>query len=62
VRPRSIHHDRPRAGELRPGVIAEFDDPRDRYDASGVLATLRKDLQTSVGPRGGATRATTPTR
>jgi hypothetical protein len=53
-------HDRAQPGELRPGVIAEFDDPRDRYDASDVLARLRKDLR--AGPRGGATRATSTTR
>lgn len=32
---------RPRPFELRPGVIAEFADPRDRYDPSRELAELR---------------------
>jgi hypothetical protein len=36
--------EKPKPGELRPGVIAEFDDPRDRYDATDTLADLRARL------------------
>lgn len=32
-------------GELRPGIIAEFDDPRDRYDPRGELAAMRARLK-----------------
>jgi len=34
----------PKAGELRPGVVAEFADPRDRYDPQRELAELRARL------------------
>lgn len=36
----------PREGELRPGIVAEFRDPRDVYDATGELAALRARLRT----------------
>jgi hypothetical protein len=35
---------RPRPGELRPGVVAEFADPRDKYDPARALAELRARL------------------
>jgi len=31
-------------GELRPGIVAEFDDPRDRCDPARELAALRARL------------------
>lgn len=34
-----------KAGELRPGVVAEFADPRDRYDPTRELAALRARLR-----------------
>jgi hypothetical protein len=33
-----------KAGELRPGIVAEFADPRDRYDPTRVLTELRARL------------------
>jgi hypothetical protein len=36
--------DAPKPNELRPGVVAEFDDPRDRFDPSAVLARTRARL------------------
>lgn len=43
VRPMKIPP-KPKAGELRPGTIAEFADPRDRYDPSPLIASLRTRL------------------
>jgi hypothetical protein len=37
--------EKPKPGELRPGIVAEFADPRDRYDPARELATLRARLQ-----------------
>lgn len=46
IRPRVRHAaTRSTRDELRPGVYAEFDDPRDRYDPRAVLATLREKLR-----------------
>lgn len=45
--------EQPRPGELRPGVVAEFADPRDRYDPSRELAELRARL---TARRDGETR------
>lgn len=42
VRPTKVEE--PRPGELRPGVVAEFADIRDRYDPSRELAELRARL------------------
>jgi hypothetical protein len=42
---RQTRHERPVPGELRPGVIAEFDDPRDRFDPTDTLAELRERLR-----------------
>jgi hypothetical protein len=50
VRP-MVHPLRPRPFELRPGVIAEFADPRDRYDPTRELAALRARLG-ARGPGG----------
>jgi len=36
---------KPKPGELRPGIIAEFDDPRDRYDPRRELAAIRARLR-----------------
>lgn len=41
---------KPRAGELRPGIVAEFADPRDDYDPTPVLAALRARLQEPTRP------------
>ena len=35
-------------GELRPGIVGEFADPRDRYDPSRELAELRARLAVKV--------------
>jgi hypothetical protein len=43
VRPMKIPP-KPKPGELRPGIIAEFADPRDRYDPARELAKLRAQL------------------
>ncbi len=37
----------PRPGELRPGIIAEFNDPRDQTVGTATLAQLRAQLQES---------------
>jgi hypothetical protein len=37
-----------KAGELRPGVVAEFADPRDRYDPTRELAALRTRLKAGL--------------
>lgn len=47
VRQRS-RPDRPMAGELRPGVVAEFADVRDRYDPARELAELRARLTARI--------------
>jgi hypothetical protein len=39
-----VRQPKPKEGELRPGVVAEFADPRDRYDPAFVLAELRARL------------------
>ena len=36
---------KPKPGELRPGIIAQFDDPRDRYDPTRALAEMRTRLR-----------------
>jgi hypothetical protein len=36
---------KPRPGELRPGIIAQFNDPRDHDVAAATLATVRAQLQ-----------------
>jgi len=46
VRPARVERSRP--GELRPGVVGEFADPRDRYDPSRELAELRARLAVKV--------------
>lgn len=45
---RQTRSEKPRPGELRPGIIAEFSDPRDRYDPSRELAELRERLRLKV--------------
>lgn len=50
---RQARVDRSRPGELRPGIVAEFHDPRDRYDPSRLIASLRAHLL-------GTYEATTP--
>ncbi len=36
---------KPRPGELRPGIIAEFNDPRDHTFGTATLAQLRAQFQ-----------------
>lgn len=40
--------EKPRPGELRPGIVGEFADMRDRYDPSRELAELRARLTVKV--------------
>lgn len=45
---RPVKAEKPKLGELRPGIIAEFADPRDRYDPTRELAELRARLKQSA--------------
>lgn len=47
---RQVQVEKPRAGELRPGVVAEFADPRDRYEPVRELAEMRARLMVSTRP------------
>jgi hypothetical protein len=42
--------EKPRRGELRPGIVAEFEDQRDRYDPSHLIANLRARLLGNYEP------------
>jgi hypothetical protein len=39
-----VRQPKPKPGELRPGIVEEFSDPRDRYDPARELADLRERL------------------
>ena len=49
---RPARYERRRAGELRPGVVAEFEDPRDERPSPSVCRTTpvtREEIETRIG-------------